>query len=172
VSGRRIIGLFLTINVTLIVILSLFRPFHDAHGATISGTSLLTDTQVPENIRQTLNAKCADCHSSQSRLPFYGRIPPVSWLVQHDITEGRQHLDFASWQTYTQEQKLDLLNRIAAEAKTGEMPPKSYTFVHRGAKLTADDQQALYAWAKAERRRIKKAEDVNKADDTNKAEGK
>ena len=118
----------------------------------------MTDTQVPENIRQTLNTKCADCHSSESRLPFYGRIPPVSWLVQHDIKEGREHLDLASWQTYTQEQKLDLLNRIATEAKTGQMPPRTYTFVHRGARLTTDEQQAVYAWAKAERRRIKEAE--------------
>jgi hypothetical protein len=52
------------------------------------------------------------------------------------------------------------------------MPPRSYTFVHRGAKLTADEQQAVYAWAKAERHRIKKAEDISKADDINKTEDK
>lgn len=153
--GRRTVAIFLTINVTLIVVISLFRPFRDAHGATISGTSLLTDTQVPENIRQTLTAKCADCHSSEKQLPLYGRIPPMSWLMQHDIRQGRRHLDLASWQTYTQEQRLDLLNEIAAEAKTGQMPPRAYTFVHRGTRLNADEQQALYTWAKAERHRIR-----------------
>lgn len=154
-NNRRKTGALLIVSVTLVGGLTLFRPFRDAHGATASGTGLLTDTQVPENIRHTLATKCADCHSSQSRLPVYGRIPPVSWLVQHDITEGRKHLDLASWQTYTQEQRLDLLNRIATEAKTGEMPPRSYTFVHNSARLTADERQTVYAWAKAERHTIK-----------------
>jgi cytochrome c len=153
---RRKAGLLLAAGVTLVGLLSLVHPFGDLHGATVSAGSLLTDTQVPEDIRHTL-VKCADCHSSQTRWPAYSYVAPVSWLVEQDVSEGRKHLNFSTWQTYTQAQQLDLLNRIAAETRSGKMPPSQYTFIHPSARLSPDEQQAMYAWAKAERRRLREA---------------
>jgi cytochrome c len=154
---RRRTGLLLAAGVALVGLLSLVHPFGDLHGATVSAGGLLTDTQLPEDIRRTLTAKCADCHSSQTRWPAYSYVAPVSWLVEQDVSEGRKHLNFSAWQTYTQAQQLDLLNRLAAEIKSGQMPPPRYTFIHRSARLPADEQQAMYAWAKAERRRLREA---------------
>jgi cytochrome c len=139
-------------------LLSLVHPFGDLPASAKTTGSLLTDVPVPENVRHTLETKCADCHSTQAHLPVYSRIAPVSWLVQHDVIEGRKHLDLSSWQNYTQAQRLDLLNRIASEAKSGQMPPAQYTVVHRSAKLSADEQLAIYVWAKAERHRLREAE--------------
>ena len=42
-------------------------------------------------VRETLIAKCADCHSMQTNAPLYGRFAPVSWLMERDIVEARQY---------------------------------------------------------------------------------
>jgi hypothetical protein len=31
---------------------------------------------------------CFDCHSNQTRWPWYSHVAPISWLVQHDVEEG------------------------------------------------------------------------------------
>ena len=40
---------------------------------------------------------CADCHSSQTRWPWYSHVAPISWLVQHDVNEGREHFNVSVW---------------------------------------------------------------------------
>ncbi|MCX7782465.1 MAG: heme-binding domain-containing protein, partial [Meiothermus sp.] len=40
---------------------------------------------------------CADCHSNQTRWPWYSHIAPVSWLVQRDVEEGRSKLNLSLW---------------------------------------------------------------------------
>ena len=37
---------------------------------------------------------CFDCHSNETEWPWYSNIAPMSWLVQRDVDEGRQHLNF------------------------------------------------------------------------------
>src|SRR4051812_44733831 len=32
---------------------------------------------------------CADCHSNTTEWPKKARVAPVSWLIQHDVEEGR-----------------------------------------------------------------------------------
>ena len=40
---------------------------------------------------------CFDCHSNESRWPWYSNIAPVSWLVQREVDGGRSTLDFSEW---------------------------------------------------------------------------
>ena len=41
---------------------------------------------------------CFDCHSNETEWPAYSRVAPVSWLIQHDVSEGRAVLNFSEWQ--------------------------------------------------------------------------
>jgi hypothetical protein len=45
--------------------------------------------------RQLAQRACFDCHSNQTSWPWYSNIAPVSWLVQRDVLEGRQRLNFS-----------------------------------------------------------------------------
>ncbi len=38
---------------------------------------------------------CFDCHSNETVWPAYSRVAPVSWLIQHDVAEGRAVLNFS-----------------------------------------------------------------------------
>lgn len=81
---------------------------------------------------------CFDCHSRTPNRPWYSRVAPVSWLVQHDIEEGREHLDFSAW---------DQPQRDAHEAgetiEEGEMPPELYLPLHPEAQLSASEKDEL-----------------------------
>lgn len=81
---------------------------------------------------------CFDCHSRTPSRPWYAHVAPVSWLVQHDIEEGREHLDFSAW---------DQPQRDAHEAgetiEEGEMPPQLYLPLHPAARLSETEQDEL-----------------------------
>lgn len=111
---------------------------------------------VPEDVRRVLEQKCADCHSEKTRWPLYSRLAPASWLVESDVHAGRSHLNMSAWPHYPPDSQIDLLTRIASEVRSGEMPVKHYLFLHPQARLTSQEQQVIYDWAKAERKRMRK----------------
>jgi cytochrome c len=141
--------------VTLPVALSFTHPFGNPRSVAASPSQLLTGAQIPEPLRDVVQRKCANCHSEGVDWPLYSRVAPVSWLVEHDVSEARAHMNLSRWEAYSKERRLDLLSRFAAEARTGEMPPSRYTAIHGDAKLLPQERDALYEWAKAERRRLR-----------------
>ena len=81
---------------------------------------------------------CFDCHSNETDWPAYASIAPVSWLVQHDVDEGRAVLNFSEWTRPQKEAK-----EAAAEVREGEMPPAAYKLIHAHARLDAADLHRL-----------------------------
>jgi hypothetical protein len=95
-----------------------------------------------------------DCHSNQTHWPVYSRLAPGSWLIERDVKAGRSAANFSLWAGMSAEDRIDLLTRISARVRSGEMPPKPYAMMH-GAYLTDRDKQQIAIWARAERKRIK-----------------
>jgi hypothetical protein len=81
---------------------------------------------------------CFDCHSNETAWPAYASIAPVSWLVQHDVDEGRAVLNFSEWTRPQKEAK-----EAAKEVREGEMPPAAYTLMHAHARLSTADVDRL-----------------------------
>jgi len=104
-------------------------------------------TGVPASVEQTLRRACYDCHSRETVWPWYSRIAPVSWLVAHDVAEGREDLDFSTWATLRPARQAKLLAKIVEEVREGEMPPVLYRVMHPEARLDDDAQSALVDWA-------------------------
>jgi hypothetical protein len=88
--------------------------------------------------RELAARACFDCHSNQTRYPWYSYVAPVSWLVNKDITEARSKMNFSEW---------DLIQREALQAteqiEKGDMPLPFYLPLHPEAQLSADEKQAL-----------------------------
>lgn len=147
----------LTIGIAVAVgiVLSSVHPWGDVRSSAQANAAILGGGNVPIEVRQVLEMKCADCHSNNTRWPAYSRLAPGSWLMERDVHEGREHLNLSRWQQYDLESRIDLLTKIASEARSGEMPVKQYLFLHPKARLSDAEQQLIYDWAKAERRRIK-----------------
>ena len=121
----------------------------DSNGETLGGAN------VPANVRAILEAKCADCHSNRTRWPVYSRLAPASWLMEHDVQAARTVMNLSRWKEMSADEQITALTRIAAEARSGEMPPRAYALMHPAARLSADEKQSLVAWARAERKRLR-----------------
>ena len=83
---------------------------------------------------QLVRTACYDCHSNETTWPWYSRVTPVSWLVAHDVNEGRQKLNFST-------QSADQINadKLIEQIQRGSMPKSIYLVMHPTAALT--DQQ-------------------------------
>jgi hypothetical protein len=107
--------------------------------------------RVPPDIQQVLARSCNDCHSHRTIYPWYSNVAPASWFLASHVADGRQHLNFSVWNTYTAQQKIRKLEEICEEVGSGAMPLPSYLWIHRGAVLEESEARAMCDWANAER---------------------
>lgn len=95
-------------------------------------TELLWDSRATEaTARQT----CFDCHSNETRWPWYSYIAPISWLIANDVNQGRQSFNFSD---ITDD---DSVGGLVKRINNGTMPPANYTALHPEARLTDAQKQ-------------------------------
>ncbi len=116
--------------------------------------SIESRLHVTPPVAAILDRSCNDCHSNKTRWPWYSNVAPVSWFVIDHVNEGRQNIDFSEWGRYTQRDVDGLLKQICREVRAGVMPLSSYTPLHPGSKLSAEDVKTLCDWTAAERAKI------------------
>lgn len=102
----------------------------------------------PAQIMAMLEMSCYDCHSHQSKYPWYSNIAPVSWMLQDHIEEGREHLNFSIWGNYSEKERAELLEEAAEEIEEGKMPLNNYLWMHAEAKLSPAQKTILVGWLK------------------------
>ena len=88
--------------------------------------------------RALADRACFDCHSNQTRWPWYSNVAPVSWLVQADVDEGRRVLNFSEWTRGYEEAQ-----ESGETVRNREMPPRSYLMLHPEAKLSDAEREQL-----------------------------
>lgn len=127
------------------------HPFGNAglYMAKSADTPILNNSQAPSELRTILADKCVDCHSDQTHVPFYGRFAPVSWLMERDITHGREAMNLSLWDRYSAEQQQTFAAKIVQETKAHEMPLPQYRLIHWNARVTDDEIRTLANWARA-----------------------
>ena len=112
--------------------------------------TLQAATKVPENVQTILDRSCSDCHTNETKYPWYANIQPSASFLAHHIEAGRQKLNFSVYNTYEAGRKRRKLSQICEQVESGEMPMSSYTLIHRSAILSADDKKILCDWTSAE----------------------
>ncbi len=119
------------------------------------GHDLTATNPPPPEIAALLHSACYDCHSCETKWPWYSRIAPVSWLVVSDVNDGRERLNFSDWPRALPERAAKRLERISEEVDDKEMPPAKYTLLHPEARLTAGQREQLIHWADQEAAQLK-----------------
>lgn len=102
---------------------------------------------VPGDVRAILAKACNDCHSNNTRYPWYCYTQPVDWWTNHHVVEGKKHLNFDEFINRPLRYQYKKLEEVAEMVKEGEMPLKSYTWIHKDAKLTPEEKSKLVDWA-------------------------
>lgn len=111
-------------------------------------------THITPEVAAILDRSCNDCHSNQTRWPWYSNIAPVSWFVTNHVNVGRREMNLSDWAQYTQDDQQHFLKKICMEVKGGQMPLSSYLRLHHEAKLSSEDVKTLCDWASAESQRL------------------
>lgn len=109
------------------------------------GASLLSKT--PPEVAAILDRSCRDCHSNETRWPWYTSVSPTSWLVANHVHHGREHFNYSEWALIDEDDQDKLLGAMCSLTERGRMPMPSYLWLHRGAKLAPDEVKAICAWS-------------------------
>jgi Haem-binding domain len=104
--------------------------------------------QAPPDVMTVLKRSCFDCHSNETVWPWYGRLAPVSFLLQRDVVEGRKHMNFSTWSSLPPEKKKKKQHGVGKQVGEGEMPPWFYLPMHSAARLSDADKKVLDDWSK------------------------
>jgi hypothetical protein len=136
----------------VIVLLTVFLLLQLANPARTNPpviSDMIADTHPPEPVATALVAACYDCHSHQTKWPWYSHIGPVAWLVANDVNEGRHNLDLSEWPADDAKRAVRRLEDMSDNIGSADMPPKKYTAIHADARLTADQRKVMTDWLDA-----------------------
>ena len=106
------------------------------------------------SIAALLRRSCYDCHSNETRWPWYSNVAPASWLVADDVKEGRRHVNFSLWGKYPPSRRAQSLDDIHDQITAHDMPLPKYLLLHPDARLTQVERDSLVAWADRERAKL------------------
>jgi hypothetical protein len=129
----------------LLVVLQLFNPAHENPAVQ---ADFVAATHPPAAVAAGLRAACYDCHSHETRWPWYARVAPVSWLIARDVNEGRRHLNLSVWAAEPDRAARNL-DRINEVIDYREMPPAKYTLLHAAARLDEAQRRQILDWTSA-----------------------
>ena len=101
---------------------------------------------VPPAVDAILMRACIDCHSNETRWPWYSNLAPVSWLLASDVNGGRHHMNVSEWNPRASHHGDSLFEEICNQVRAGDMPPWYYRPLHPAAHLSADDVSKICAW--------------------------
>jgi len=134
----------------VLIVIQFYRPIKNT--AQGDHTAIfITETNPPEDVKLILKSTCYDCHSNNTRYPWYNNVAPVSyWLADH-VKHGKGELNFSAWGSYSPKKKSHKLEEVVAVIEEVEMPLKEFTWTHAEAKLTDAQKQTLIKWAKQSR---------------------
>ncbi|MFQ5601234.1 MAG: heme-binding domain-containing protein [Candidatus Krumholzibacteriia bacterium] len=104
------------------------------------------EIRAPSEVLAILRRSCYDCHSNETRWPWYSYVAPVSWLLAHHVGEARHHMDFSSWSDLQPQDRQHLAKEIVEHVEKGVMPLPLYARMHSDARVSETELNVLRSW--------------------------
>jgi mono/diheme cytochrome c family protein len=141
---RLLFKIFIISGIIAFIVIQFFQP--EKNVGEITQNHIFKQEQLPENVQQTFQNACMDCHSNNTNYPWYNKIAPVSWMLNKHVTEGKDEMNFSEWGEMDAYDKIGVLEDIRQEVERKTMPLKGYVVMHKEAKLSEEQIAALLAW--------------------------
>lgn len=151
---KKFLKQFFLSLLVILVLIQFFKPERNIN-TTPSDKYISTAINVPENVNAIFIKSCADCHSNNTQYPWYANVQPIAWWMKGHIQDGKEELNIDSFAVYSLRRQYRKLEEIIDELTEDEMPLSSYTIIHRDAKLSKTDKEALIKWAEEARLMMK-----------------
>ena len=127
------------------VIMQFFR-IDQSNPAVEQQKDIITLTQPSEEVAALLKDACYDCHSHETKYPWYANVAPISWMLAHHRDEGREEMNFSVWGEYSEKRSHHKLEESIEMIEEGEMPMESYVWFHPEADLSKEQKELLMEW--------------------------
>jgi hypothetical protein len=111
---------------------------------------MATALSPPPEISRMLGRACADCHSNETRWPWYSRLEPAATMIAGDVDRGRAALNFSEWPAGAKGAGWLLAGCSAVES--GVMPKQPYRLLHPDAAVSRADADRFCSWAREQAR--------------------
>ena len=136
------------ILLALLVVFIAIQFIQPAHNKTVQvlPTDFAKVFVVPNNVQSVLQIACYDCHSNNTRYPWYTNIQPAGWLLANHVKDGKEELNFSEFANNSQRKQLSKLKATQNSIKDGSMPLPSYTLIHTDAKLSKESKAVILNW--------------------------
>jgi hypothetical protein len=122
--------------------IQLIRP-EQTNPAVAPGADFLVATQADPAVAQIVKQACYDCHSHETKWPWYSHINPIGWVVSDHVVEGRDELNFSDWTSYSAKKADHKLEESIEYVKKDEMPLPGYVLLHDEARLNKKQKDSL-----------------------------
>jgi hypothetical protein len=132
------------------LVIQLVRPARTNPPTDPARTMVATAHVTPE-ASAVLDRACRDCHSNDTRWPWYSNVAPISWFVINHVNSGRRHFNYSAWAAHDEDKKPRILKDICELTRKKDMPMESYLWVHSDARVSDADIAALCTWTDAAR---------------------
>ena len=150
---KKALKIIVVLVVSAFLVIQFFRP--DFTNPPVNQAETLeAATQLPDNVKAILRRSCADCHTHETKYPWYSKIQPSAWFLKDHIAEGRRELNLSIWKTYEPRRQRRKLAEICEMVQGRAMPLPSYLWIHWDAKMSDEDIKTLCDWTEAESSRI------------------
>ncbi|WP_457595486.1 heme-binding domain-containing protein [Hydrogenimonas sp.] len=136
-SAGKMLGLFFLAGLLLIQLI----PYERSNPESDPGMEI----EAPPEVMAIFKRSCYDCHSNETKWPWYSAIAPVKWFVARDVKVGRQWLNFSEWKNYDEKRQAKLKEMIFVAVGLA-MPLGTYVKAHPEAALTREDRERIRAW--------------------------
>lgn len=143
-SRTKIALLFILV---IFIIIQFIQPVRN-QSLKIYASDISRAYQVPENVQILLKNSCYDCHSNNTRYPWYTSLQPAGWWLASHIKEGKKELNFNEFGNYSSRRQQSKLKAIASSVKDETMPLSAYLLMHKSAELSEPDKELLLNWIK------------------------
>ena len=108
---------------------------------------------LPEDVRNTFVNKCYDCHSNNTKYPWYFHVQPVGWWLAAHIHDAKDELNFSAFRLYPADKADHKLEELQEVMEEGSMPLKSYVMLHPQAELSGREKEAILKWVATVRKK-------------------
>lgn len=127
------------------IVIQFIRPARNTSGQA-PAQSFIDTFKLDDSIRKVLTASCFDCHSNNTRYPWYANIQPVGWVMSGHIRNGKEKLNFDDVASYGPRKRKSKFREIKEQIEQDKMPLPSYKILHKDARLTVDQKNILLHW--------------------------
>ena len=141
---------WLAVLVVAIVLVIQVIPVERNVSTVPPGQSFEKTEKVPANVAAILKVSCYDCHSNNTRYPWYSELQPGAWFMARHIKKGRDELNFDEFNNYSKRRKKAKIKSVISQIEKEEMPLKSYLLLHPDAGLTPNKKKVLLQFFQSE----------------------